>query len=214
MSASCRRISFLILLTVSLFGCGDGGSDEAPILRNTAEYNAAIERAQQISAPVLAKADTGEPLTQIDKTTLAESATLFESIVAFQPTNWVAHSSCGRVEQLLDRHEKAIQHFEQALRSGPKSPTDEAKHLLAVTHLFLSDSQFAQQHFNLADAEARQALALDPNNPVFLGALASALVQEGKATEARSILTRAIKIDRNAPRLKNLRRLISLGSSK
>ena len=115
-----------------------------------------------------------------------DSETLWQRVVAIEPTSSIGHNSLGAVLLKQRDLQSAERHLRESLRLDPSH---------SRTHNNLANALSLQGHFSQAIEHYRQALALDPAYAKAHFNLATALLRQGDSKNAIEHFRRAIAID-------------------
>lgn len=117
-----------------------------------------------------------------------DGATLYRSILAANPSCWLAHNNLARLLTEQGRLDEAIEHCRSSLQLHPSS----------VAHFNLAAALMAKGDSELAVGEYRAAIALEPGLLEAYNNLGVLLATLGRADEAIDVYQRAIVIDPKA----------------
>ncbi len=200
----------LLYILFSLAGGGCGGpSSRPPQIVTESEYQDTLDRARQLSEGPIRKHDAREPLDSQEKSDLQEAARLIEGLANFKPTNFATHFLAGKVYQALGDHERAKIKLKECLSTlAPGSQDENIRHMEAEALALLALSLERTGVVEEALAAAEEALKLYPDNPNYLAAKASALIQMGKPEEAHRAVREALARDPRHARALQLDRLL------
>lgn len=139
----------------------------------------------------------------------AEAIPYFEQAVVLDPDYSRAHAALAAIywtsiaknvtgrgglwaERLGLTHEGARLQGNEYLKFALKNPTP-------LAHQVASSVRSHQGRHDLAVAEARQAVELDPNDPIGYEALAAALIYAGRPSEGDDAIRKAMRVDPHYP---------------
>ncbi len=182
---------------------------EPPIVNSGSEYAEILGRAQLLSQSVLERYDSGDDLGDADKRDLAEAARLIEGLIGFRPGKVAVSFLAGKIYQALGNHELALERLNGVVLRIPEDTVDEQQRRMAAEARFVATISLERiAAFREAAIEAETALAAYPDNPNFLGALASARLQLGQLDAARAAVRKALRIDPEHPRSRQILKLL------
>ena len=115
---------------------------------------------------------------------------LVRQALALAPKSAAALLHLGQLEQELGYSKPAGEHLRAARELAPD---------VASVHLALARFLERELHLPEGEAERREAVALDPQNPGVLGELASNLIKQQRYDEAKKVLTEADRFAPDAP---------------
>ncbi|HHJ13908.1 MAG TPA: tetratricopeptide repeat protein [Gammaproteobacteria bacterium] len=153
------------------------------------DMQAAYQRAQRVLAeqPDNADAATVVGNWQLQTQEIEKAALHFEAVVRRQPNNPRGWLGLGLVQLYRQRHEDAIQCFERVLACSPNHPG---------TLVTLGWARLAHKDFKGSETAFRQAIVADRNFGEAHGGLASALVFQGRKSEAEKEIRLGLALDK------------------
>lgn len=168
-----------------------------------------MRRAQALSEEPFLKFDRGEPLASEEKRNLKLASFQFEGMAAFNPKLFSAYFGAGKCYFILDEFERAADRFERAATFAPLDRPEgrltaaEAKHLASKCYERLG-------RFDLAADSAKTSVDLVPEAPHYHSQWASSELELGNEAEAKKHLAKALELDPNDKRARQLERLLKL----
>lgn len=124
---------------------------------------------------------------------------LFEQAVALDQDYALA---CARLaishaKRWVDRMDGSTKELERAYELGMRAIVLDAQEV--ACHMAMSFIQLCRHRFSEAELHARRALALNPNRPNALMAMAEVLISAGRPDEAIKLINDAIRLDTHHP---------------
>lgn len=119
------------------------------------------------------------------------AANSYQQAIKTDPTNALAYSRLGDLENDNGRNDKAADYFARACEFDPKNST---------YHASAGTAYLQQEDYNRATAHLRRSLELFAEQPHILYNLAVALAFNGQAEAAVEELTKAVRIDKGYAR--------------
>ena len=114
----------------------------------------------------------------------AEAAPWLEAAIAANPRDARAHAALAYVSRPLGRLGARVAHYRRAIELSPRDP---------VLRTNCSEALLDVGDAESAEREARAALALAPEHPLSVGALARAAQARGRSDEAIALLQAALR---------------------
>ena len=115
------------------------------------------------------------------------AADFYQEAIKIDPTNALAYSRLGDLEEDNNRNDKAADYFARACELDPQNPTYHAS--AGIAYLQRGD-------YNRAAAHLRHSVELFPEQPRVLYNLAVALLTNGKAEAALEEVRKAVHVDK------------------
>jgi tetratricopeptide (TPR) repeat protein len=196
-----------IVVLLLIWGALGKGSDpnEVPNITSGTEYREVLAKAERLSLQHLVDLDNGIELTEVDKKDLREAAVLFDGLSQAQPTNIAPYLGAGKIYQALGNDDAAIKRFQQGLAVVPKDPILAVKDTAIEMHYLFSRSLFNVRHYDEALSEINRAITQLPfGSPIYLSQRAAINIQLRKYKEANDDLVKALEIDPDHKRSKDL----------
>lgn len=118
-----------------------------------------------------------------------ESSRLLDQADAMDPDGGTADSLTNRgiTLQMSGKNAQAVEQFQRALQRDSR---------FSRAHSAMANALAALNKFDQAESHIRQAIALDPANPVYHFGLGEILLQRGKTTEAAASFQRVLASDK------------------
>ncbi len=180
------------------------------MLRNAEEYVATLAEIERLTRGPLVAHASGEELTPAQIADLRAAALLTEGLIGFDPRNYPPHLLKGEIRAALGEDESAEQAYSQAVVILPEPTRPEDKIAIGRAFSELSRIAFGRNDLTSARNSAERAVQLAPGSPDALVNLASVLVQDKEVVRARELLDRALKVDPQNARARQLLRLITM----
>jgi tetratricopeptide (TPR) repeat protein len=158
-------------------------------------YRDELFRANDLIAPVLAKARQGKEPTDQEKANLLEGAQIIENASSFLPNRAIPYESAGEAYFYADQYDLAELNFKLCLQNVAKEGGVAAVEAGNQSHYLLSQTYAKRGDYKRALAEARLAVRGQPNSADYMAALASVEVQLGDLGEAGRHVAAALTID-------------------
>lgn len=199
--------SLPLVLVLALAGCQK--SDQI-VVRTAQEYDANMHKVEELTRPIFAKVDAGQPLSADETKSLAKAEAIFVAMRDFLPDVPNNHFALGRICQALGRPSAALGHYEQSLailEPLPDRNTDENT-LYAESSANIAEILILANRVEEADQAAYTALRAFPNDEKYLTLAARVRVQQKKYAEAKSLLQKALKSNPEYSPAKTLLKLI------
>jgi tetratricopeptide (TPR) repeat protein len=119
------------------------------------------------------------------------AANSYQQAIKADPTNALAYSRLGDLENDNGRNDKAADYFARACELAPQNPT---------YHASAGTAYLQREDYNRATAHLRRSVELFPEQPLTLYNLAVALLFDGKSEAAIEELAKAVRIDKGYAR--------------
>ncbi|MCX6368634.1 MAG: hypothetical protein NTX57_18290 [Armatimonadetes bacterium] len=185
-------------MATELLYTGDMPAELTPKIQ---ELQAAFQAGQTLKAQGLAKALEPKALSSSDLSDLLAgfyyrlgvlegALRLSRQAVTLNPKSATALLHLGQLEQDLGYSQPAGEHLRAARDLAPNA---------VQVHLALARFLERELHQREGEAERREALSLEPQNPGIMGELASNLIRQQRYGEARALLVEADRFAPNAP---------------
>lgn len=114
------------------------------------------------------------------------SLSLFSHAVSLYPENWVAHNNLGDAYDMLGEKEKAIYHYQTALRIKPR---------FAKANYNLGNTLASLQRYDEALFHYREAIAIYPEFAEAYNNAGVLLAREKRYLPAKEYFTQAVRLD-------------------
>lgn len=213
--------------------------DGVELPRTRADYEKLNKESSDLVLDIFARADSGQEITEADRSKLRDAIKKFEAMKAFEPRQVAALFGSGKCYLLLGEHQLAADRLAQSWENRMVDPLKdmEAVRLTAIEAAVLASEatlQLAAEEVSAMNTlassgqrpeaeEARKragvlyqraysladdAIKLVPNAPRYLAARGQASLAAGRLPEAKADLAKALQLDRNSPKVKELAKLL------
>lgn len=197
---SCRWL--LVLLAAA--GCGGG----TRLIRDDNEYQSVLLGVERKTRGPFSTMREGRELSPEQSQSLYEALEDIEALIAFAPDKYGLYILRSLALRGQGKTDQARRSLEQALALAPAEPSDEDKVALSQALTQLAADAFDQRDWKGAEERSRRAVELAPGDPEAHVNLASALVQLGRTKDARASAKRALELDPQSSRARQLLQLI------
>jgi Flp pilus assembly protein TadD len=193
-----------VLAALLVVGCGGG----TQLIRDDQEYQSVLQRVDQKTRGPLTALREGQELSSEQSQALYEALQDIDALIAFAPDKYGLYILRSLALRGQGRSAEAHRALEQALLLAPAEPSEEDKVALSQALTQLAADAFDKHDWKGAEQYSRQAVELAPNDPEAHVNLASALVQLGRTKDARTSASRALGLDPQSGRAKQLLKLL------
>ncbi|RKF14625.1 tetratricopeptide repeat protein [Roseovarius spongiae] len=165
----------------------------AELLENIGQYDLATEAYKRVPPdnPAFHVAELGRAETLRRAGRLDAAAEVLEQLRRSHPDLAIAHASAGDLYRQREQFDKAIAAYDQAVDLYKARDNEQwfVYYARAISHE-------RRDHWNKAEADFRQALELNPDQPQVLNYLGYSLVeQHAKLDEALEMIERAVELN-------------------
>lgn len=199
----------IVFAAAVLTGCTGGKDASVPVIRSGSEYTDELGQIEKLTRAPLEKFDTGEPLTEIEKADLKTAEIKLKGLISFRPETFALYFLQGRIDQVQGEHDKAIDQYRMAVERMWNLKNPDVVATLGETYYRASQSAVMIGNLPMAAAQIDDALKNSPENPIYLTQHAGILLQMEDRKGAEAALDRALKIDPEYERAKDLKKLIA-----
>lgn len=201
-----------LLGLLALSGCAS--EPENPQAMSQQTYLSSIAHAEELSRRPFERFDRGVPLSEDDLKKVREAKAVFQKLIAARPQVFANYFGAGKALQIMGEHEQAAAHFQKCLERIPSSESSPEVEALGAEAFYLrSVSLEILQRYTEAFDCAITACSMQPENPNYWAQSASVRIQAGDTKNAASDLQRALDIDPNHPRARQLKALLNASDS-
>lgn len=186
------------------------GVPEVPLIPNIASYNAVLAETTKLAAPILTKANQGEPLDEDDKDQLRKAISGYLACEEFNAVEFPLYFGAGQCLHALGQYADALKQFDQAISYAPTDLQKESKERLSVlasSYVYKSRCLMMLQNPKDSLVAAQQALKIEPS-PEHKVDVAAAYIQLKDKPAATKLLNEALKENPTLGSAKQLLRLI------
>jgi adenylate cyclase len=141
----------------------------------------------------------GNALPVADPVHPAAAHQLFEQAIALDPdyARAYAHLAISHMNRWVDEMSESSKDLDRAFELANRAVSLDAQEI--VCHTALSYIQLGRRRYDEAEFHARKALALNPNRPNAIAAMADVFVSTGRPDEATALMTDAMRLDPHHP---------------
>jgi tetratricopeptide (TPR) repeat protein len=188
---------------------------EAISIRNETEYQVANREARELLQDRLPKLAQGNETkaTKEDRTKFLDALSRYEGMIAFAPRGFASYFAAGTVRWALGDYEGAIVRMTEFLKTAPELPGPEIQVMIADAHQVIAMCCFEQKDFVQAEAAITESIKRFPDIPEYLSLRASIRIQQQNREGALEDLKRALKVDPNHSRTRQMMKMLEIESS-
>lgn len=199
-------LGFLMLAALS--GCQSSPQDPY-FIRSNPDFIAANEEVLRLTKGPFTKIDNQDDLIEKDITDLRESLRIIKGMIRFNPQSFALYQQAGTIHLALDEPEAAVDQLIQFQQYIPNDLDPTLKPLVTLGFFRFSEALFRVQRYEDAELAIDRTLDDAPEEPKFLVQRATIRIQLGKLKEAEKDLRKALAIDPEVPRGRDLLKFLT-----
>lgn len=208
MSRTNWSLAFVLLVGA---GCQQAASGPL-ILRSGQEYLDTLKKVEQLTRGPFEAMHEGHPVSDREKGDLKEAEHLIDALIAYKADSYSVYILKGLTRRALGNQKGAIEAYEQGLNLRPKEMTDDDKAAVGRLYDEMGTLYFEMGEFANAEKNVDEAVRLVPDDPSILTNAASVKVQLKKTSDAKALISRALKTAPDYQRAKDINKLLQMAS--